>query len=181
MWKIFNKFAIPLLRSSFIVITKTLNAMTEKTLTTTIQVLDYSDLTAAESELANRAKEATGGSYAPYSHFHVGAAIKLENGVIIKGANQENAAFSGICGERSAFYNAGANYPGVDVTVVAIAARDDKGFVDEPCSPCGLCRQAMLEFEKNSKHPITVLLVGEKCIYRLPSVASLLPLCFTEF
>ena len=155
--------------------------MIEKQLTTTIHELDFAELSASEQQLVELAREATQGSYAPYSHFHVGAAILLENGVIIKGANQENAAFSGICGERSAFYNAGANYPGVDITVVAIAARDSNGFVTEPCSPCGLCRQAMLEFEKNSKRPITVLLVGERCIYRLPSVASLLPLCFTEF
>ncbi|MBR6285233.1 MAG: cytidine deaminase [Muribaculaceae bacterium] len=155
--------------------------MTEKNLTTKIQVLAHIELNETEKNLVALAKEATQGSYAPYSHFHVGAAILLENGVMIKGANQENAAFSGICGERSAFYNAGANYPGVDVTMVAIAARSQDGFVDEPCSPCGLCRQAMLEFEINAKQPITVLLVGEKCIYRLPSVASLLPLCFTEF
>ena len=155
--------------------------MTEKKLTTTIEELAHTELSDTERQLVDLAREATNGSYAPYSHFHVGAAILLENGVIIKGANQENAAFSGICGERSAFYNAGANYPGVDITVVAIAARDDKGFVNEPCSPCGLCRQAMLEFEKNSKRPIMVLLVGERCIYRLPSVASLLPLCFIEF
>lgn len=155
--------------------------MTEKKLTTTIEELAHAELNDTERQLVDLARSATDGSYAPYSHFHVGAAILLENGVIIKGANQENAAFSGICGERSAFYNAGANYPGVDIIMVAIAARDDKGFVNEPCSPCGLCRQAMLEFEKNAKHPITVLLVGERCVYRLPSVASLLPLCFTEF
>ncbi|MBQ7691037.1 MAG: cytidine deaminase [Muribaculaceae bacterium] len=155
--------------------------MTEKYLTTKIQVLAHTELTESEKKLVELSKSATEGSYAPYSHFHVGAAILLENGVIIKGANQENAAFSGICGERSAFYNAGANYPGVDITLVAIAARDERGFVQEPCSPCGLCRQAMLEFEKNAKHPITVLLVGERCIYRLNSVASLLPLSFTEF
>ena len=155
--------------------------MTEKNLTTKIQVLAHTELTESEKNLIELAKEATVGSYAPYSHFHVGAAILLENGVTIKGANQENAAFSGICGERSAFYNAGANYPGVDITMVAIAARDEQGFVQEPCSPCGLCRQAMLEFEKNAKQPISVLLVGERCIYRLHSVASLLPLSFTDF
>ena len=155
--------------------------MKEKQLTTTIQELDFSELSASEQQLVRLARVATQSSYAPYSHFHVGAAILLENGVFIKGANQENPAFSGICGERSAFYNAGANYPGVDITAVAIAACDSNGFVTEPCSPCGLCRQAMLEFERNAKQPIVVLLVGERCIYRLPSVASLLPLCFTDF
>ena len=155
--------------------------MTEKKITTKIQVLDYTELTETEKKLVDLAKEATKASYAPYSHFHVGAAIMLTNGVIIKGANQENAAFSGICGERSAFYNAGANYPGVDVTMVAITAFTQGDFVDDPCAPCGLCRQAMLEFEKNSQNPIQVLLVGKKAIYRLESVASLLPLSFTDF
>lgn len=155
--------------------------MTEKKITTKIQVLDYTELTETEKKLVDLAKEATKASYAPYSHFHVGAAIMLANGVIIKGANQENAAFSGICGERSAFYNAGANYPGVDVTMVAITAFTQGDFVDDPCAPCGLCRQAMLEFEKNSQNPIQVLLVGKKAIYRLESVASLLPLSFTDF
>ena len=155
--------------------------MTEKNITTTRQVLNYDELNETEQKVVDMARAAAHNSYAPYSHFHVGAAILLENGVIIKGANQENAAFAGICGERSAFYNAGANYPGVDVTLVAITAFTKGDFVDEPCSPCGLCRQAMLEFEKNSKQPIQVLLVGKKCIYRLRSVADLLPLCFTEF
>ena len=155
--------------------------MTEKKITTKIQVLDYTELNETEKKLVDLAKEATKNSYAPYSHFNVGAAIMLANGVIIKGANQENAAFSGICGERSAFYNAGANYPGVDVVMVAIAAFTDGDFVEDPCSPCGLCRQAMLEFENNSKKPIQVLLYGKKAVYRLKSVASLLPLSFNEF
>ena len=155
--------------------------MKEKNITTTIEVLDYDELSASERELVDMAREAAHNSYAPYSHFHVGAAILLENEVKIKGANQENAAFAGICGERSAFYNAGANYPGVDVTMVAITAFTKGDYVEEPCSPCGLCRQAMLEFEKNAKQPIRVLLAGKKCIYRLRSVADLLPLCFTEF
>ena len=155
--------------------------MTEKKITTKIQVLAYTELKETEKKLVDLAQEATKASYAPYSHFHVGAAILLANGVMIKGANQENAAFSGICGERSAFYNAGANYPGVDVTMVAITAFTQGDFVDDPCAPCGLCRQAMLEFEKNSAQPIQVLLVGKNAIYRLESVASLLPLSFTDF
>ena len=155
--------------------------MTEKKITTKIQVLAYTELNETEKKLVDLAKEATKGSYAPYSNFHVGAAILLENGVMIKGANQENAAFAGICGERSAFYNAGANYPGVDVTLVAITAFTDGDFVEDPCSPCGMCRQSMLEFEKNSKQPIQVLLVGKKAIYKLHSVADLLPLSFTDF
>ena len=155
--------------------------MTEKKISTKIQVLAYTELKEIEKKLVDLAKEATQASYAPYSHFQVGAAILLENGVMIKGANQENAAFSGICGERSAFYNAGANYPGVDVTMVAITAFTQGEFVESPCAPCGLCRPAVLEFEKNAKGPIQVLLAGKNEVYRLESVASLLPLSFTEF
>ena len=84
--------------------------MTEKTVTTKIRVYALDELDAERRALVEQAREATKGSYAPYSHFHVGAALELENGVIIRGANQENAAFgAGTCGERSALFNAGAN------------------------------------------------------------------------
>ena len=84
--------------------------MTEKNFVTKIQIYSYTELNDDDKKLVDMAREATHSSYAPYSHFHVGAALLLENGVMIKGANQENAAFAGTCGERSACYNAGANY-----------------------------------------------------------------------
>lgn len=155
--------------------------MTEKNITTKIAVYTYNELDDADKMLVDTAKEATGSSYSPYSHFCVGAALRLANGVVIKGANQENAAFAGICAERSAAYNAGANYPGVDIVQIAIAASSGGQFVEEPISPCGVCRQALIEFEKRSAHPIDVLLVGCDVIYRLPSMASLLPLTFKDF
>lgn len=155
--------------------------MVEKNITTKIQVINYTELTETEKKLVDLSKQATQSSYTPYSHFNVGAAILLENGEIIKGSNQENAAFAGICAERSAFYNAGANYPGVDILMVAIAAFHNGDFVEDPCSPCGMCRQAMLEFEKNSKKPIKVLLVGRDQIFRIDSITALLPLSFKEF
>ena len=89
--------------------------MTEKNITTKVQVLAYNELNQEDKNLVDLAKEATKSSYTPYSHFNVGAALLLDNGVMIKGANQENAAFAGICAERSACYNAGANYPGVGI------------------------------------------------------------------
>lgn len=155
--------------------------MVEKNITTKIQVINYTELTETEKKLVDMAKEATRSSYTPYSHFNVGAALLLANGEMIMGANQENAAFAGICAERSAIYNAGANFPGVDIKVVAIAAFHNGEFVEDPCPPCGVCRQAMLEFEKNAEHPIQVILVGRETIYRLDSVSSLLPLSFKEF
>lgn len=155
--------------------------MTEKNITTKVQVLAYNELNQEDKNLVDLAKEATKSSYAPYSHFNVGAALLLDNGVMIKGANQENAAFAGICAERSACYNAGANYPGVGIKKVAITAFQNGDFVKEPCAPCGVCRQALLEFEVQAGHPMEVILIGSDTIYRLDSIKSTLPLSFTEF
>ena len=155
--------------------------MTEKNITTKVQVLAYNELNQEDKTLVDLAKEATKRSYTPYSHFNVGAALLLDNGVMIKGANQENAAFAGICAERSACYNAGANYPGVGIKKVAITAFQNGDFVKEPCAPCGVCRQALLEFEVQAGHPMEVILIGRDTIYRLESIKSTLPLSFTEF
>ena len=145
-------------------------------------VKSYNELKDVEKQLVDLAKEATQDSYSPYSHFQVGAAILLENGVMIKGCNQENAAFPvGICAERAAIFNAGANYPDVPITCIAVTAFTQGDFVEDPCSPCGVCRQAILEFETRSGKPIKVMLVGKSKIYVLDTVKDLLPLCFTEF
>ncbi|MBD5171379.1 MAG: cytidine deaminase [Bacteroidales bacterium] len=151
--------------------------------TTPIEVLDYEELSAEDLALVNQAREATFRSYAPYSHFKVGAAIALENGETIAGSNQENAAYpSGTCAERSACFYAHSRYPDSKFSKIAIAARgsDDK-FVETPVSPCGACRQALLEYETLAGHNVEVLLIGQDTVYRLPSVKSLLPLAFTEF
>ncbi len=155
--------------------------MKEKNITAKIQVLAYNELSDDEKKVVDLAKEATKSSFTPYSHFNVGAALLLDNGVLIKGANQENAAFAGTCAERSACYNAGANYPGVGIKMIAITAFQNGDFVKEPCAPCGVCRQALLEFEVQAKHPMEVLLVGRDTIYRLDSIESLLPLSFSKF
>ena len=155
--------------------------MTEKNFVTKIQIYSYTELNEEDKKLVDLAREATKASYAPYSHFHVGSALMLENGVIIKGANQENAAFAGTCGERSACYNAGANYPGVPIVKIAITAFHKGAFVETPTAPCGVCRQARLEFETQAGKPIEVLLAGSDKVYRLESIKSLLPLAFSEF
>lgn len=155
--------------------------MTERIISTKIQVLAYTELSETDKNLVERAREATHHSFAPWSNYHVGAALLLQNGVTIIGANQENAAFAGICAERSACYNAGANYPGVPITKIAIAAFQNGDYVQEPCSPCGVCRQALLEFEVQAHRPIEVLLVGRDTVYRIVGVKSLLPLGFEEF
>jgi cytidine deaminase len=155
--------------------------MTEKNFVTKIQIYSYNELNDEDKKLVDLAKEATKASYAPYSNFYVGSALLLNNGVIIKGANQENAAFAGICGERSACYHAGAYYPGEPIKKIAITAFTKGSFVSSPTAPCGMCRQALLEFETQAGQPIEVLLAGNDKVYKLDSIKSLLPLAFTEF
>lgn len=149
----------------------------------TVEELSYNELSPSELNLVNLAREATFRSYAPYSHFYVGAAIQLSNSEIVTGANQENAAYpSGTCAERSACYYAGATYPNAKFEAIAIAARNSDGeFVEGPCSPCGACRQALLQYELLAGKGVKVLLVGRDKIYRMDSIRSLLPFAFTEF
>ncbi len=148
-----------------------------------IEVLAYDELTPQESQLVAEAREATFRSYAPYSKFKVGAAIQLSNGEIVSGSNQENAAYpSGTCAERTTCYYAHSRYPQARFEAIAIAARTENDeFQATPISPCGACRQALLEYEVIGGAPIKVLLVGAEQVYRLPSVVNLLPLAFTEF
>lgn len=157
--------------------------METKNITTQIEVANYDELSAIDSRLVTLAREATYRSYAPYSHFSVGAAILLDNGEIIEGANQENVAYpSGTCAERSACFYASASHPGVPFRAIAVAARGTDGeFTPIPTAPCGACRQSLLEYEVLAGSPVRVLLAGRDKVYILPSVASLLPLAFTEF
>lgn len=148
-----------------------------------MKVCQPEELTAADRHLVELAIEATGRSYARYSHFHVGSAVLLENGVEIQGCNQENAAFTvGICGERSAIYAAGAQYPDVPVVAIAIAARGTDGeLTADPVSPCGSCRQVMIETETRFGRALRILLCGRRKIYVMDGIKQLMPLSFTEF
>ena len=141
------------------------------------------ELTPEERSLIEQAIEGTNRSYSPYSLFHVGAALKLQNGVTFIGCNQENAAFpAGICAERSAIFAAGAQYPDQPIVMLAIAARSREGeFTKEPVSPCGTCRQVLIETETRFQHPVRILLYGQRCVYVLDSIKQLMPLSFTEF
>ena len=139
------------------------------------------DLPADDHTLMQAAIDATATAYAPYSHFHVGAAAKLGNGVVIRGCNQENAAYpSGLCAERSALFAAGAQYPAEPVNTLAIACFTDGHFTKEPGSPCGACRQVMLETEHRYGGKMEVLLYGEEETYVFESAADLLPLIFVS-
>ncbi len=157
--------------------------MKEVELKTVIQECQIEELSAEEQHLVASAIEATGRSYAPYSHFCVGAAVRLGNGVEVIGCNQENAAYpSGLCAERTALFAAGAQYPDEPVTMLAIAARGTDGeLTDEPTGPCGSCRQVIIESETRAKHPIRIFLYGRRCIYIIDGIRKLMPLTFSEF
>lgn len=132
-----------------------------------------------DRKLAQAAIEATGNSYAPYSHFNVGAAVMLEDGEIIKGSNQENAAYpSGLCAERTALFYAGATYPDKAVIKLAIAAGQNGKLCDTPATPCGACRQVMAQYQFKGGRPMEVLLIGARNIWKFSKVDDLLPLIF---
>lgn len=139
------------------------------------------DLSDDERKTVVAACKATKNSYAPYSRFHVGAAVLLGNGKIIIGANQENAAFpSGLCAERTAVFAAQANYPDQPIKILAIAASDGGGLRVKPVTPCGACRQVVLEVEERYKKPIELLLYGRSGIYRFKRIKDLLPFSFVD-
>ncbi len=128
------------------------------------------------------AAEACSQAYAPYSGFKVGAALLLDDGTILKGSNQENAAYpSGLCAERVAFFNAGANYPDRKIVAVAVTAFLKNHKHPHPVSPCGDCRQVMAEFEHRYGNPIRIIMMTEKNQYViLNSVKELLPFLFSS-
>lgn len=132
--------------------------------------------------LIEKAKEATSGSYAPYSRFLVGAAVLLDDGTIVTGSNQENAAYpSGTCAERCALFYAGAHYPEAHPVTLAIAARNADGFTEQPISPCGACRQVMVETVRRSGRPMRLLLYGTQTCYAIDNALYLIPFAFDEF
>jgi len=139
------------------------------------------ELSDSEQELVRSAIKATHNAYANYSRFYVGAALRLANGQIVIGANQENAAFpSGLCAERSAIFAAQSQQPEQPITTLAIAASNDEGLLKDPITPCGACRQVILEMEDRYKRPVRILLFGARAVYAVNSVKDLLPLSFVD-
>ena len=149
-----------------------------------IRFQEYSsieELNPEDRELSLAAINAMQGAYAPYSHFHVGAAVRLDSGEIVKGANQENAAFpSGICAERTAMFSAGATYPQKAMTSIAIAGGVMGMLSKEPTSPCGSCRQVMAQCQTRSGKPMSIILVSSGKILKFSCVDDLLPLIFNN-
>lgn len=147
----------------------------------TIHEWQLEELAVDDQELIRASIEATNHAYANYSHFYVGAAVRLANGKIVIGANQENAAFpSGLCAERTAVFAAQANFPKEPILTLAIAAKNDKGLLAEPITPCGACRQVILEIEDRYRQPVRILLYGTNKIYSIDSIKDLLPLSFID-
>lgn len=139
---------------------------------------------AVDAELLLEAHKATLNSYAPYSKFHVGAAARLANGVIVRGNNIENAAYpSGLCAERVTLFAAQAQYPDVPVEALAITARSEITEVTEPVAPCGACRQVMVETEQRSGRPMRIICQGHTGpVFVFDGIETLMPFIFlTKF
>ena len=146
-----------------------------------MQFCQMEELPQPDQDLVNAAIAATANSYARYSHFNVGAALRMADGTIVIGANQENAAFpSGLCAERSAIFAAQSQRPEQAVVALAIAARNAQGLMDNPISPCGACRQVVLEIEDRYQQPVRILLYGTRGIYSINSIKDLMPLAFVD-
>ena len=139
------------------------------------------ELPDADRLLLSEARKITKLAYAPYSGFHVGAAVLLGNGKIFTGNNQENSAYpSGLCAERVALFYANANHPESEVKSIAVSAAKNGILVDDSVKPCGSCRQALAETEVRFGQPIRIILDGQDSILVLNGVESLLPLSFSK-
>ena len=157
--------------------------MKEIHITTKFKVFeDQTQLPENIQSLMQQAIEIRKKAYAPYSHFRVGAAIALDNGKIVLGSNQENAAYpSGLCAERVAIYQAGAIYPDAKIVAIAISAASDSNPTLTPIPPCGSCRQSIAEYEFKQDAPIEIYFMGESGeVYRSNSINNLLPLSFNS-
>ena len=153
--------------------------MKELVIKTNLIACSLDELPAHLRELVEVARTKTQDAYCPYSHYHVGAAALLADGQVLTGANQENAAYpSGLCAERTTLFAANANNPKTPVTALAIACYTKGHFTYEPASPCGACRQVMLETEHRFQQPMKVILYGEDMCYIFDSASDLLPVNF---
>lgn len=155
--------------------------MKEITITSKIDIFEsITELPQVEQDLMKKAIEVRKNAYAPYSKFRVGAAILLDNGKIVVGSNQENAAYpSGLCAERVALFYAGAVYPEATILKIAITAASDNNSTTTPVPPCGACRQSIAEYEIRQNTPIKIYYMGETgAIHQSESLKNLLPFMF---
>ena len=147
-----------------------------------INYIEYdsmAEMSPEDRELLNKAIDALKGSYAPYSLFNVGAAVRLSDGTVVLGSNQENIAYpSGLCAESTAIFSAHAQYPEQNIKAIAIISAQNGKLSREPVSPCGACRQVMAESQKRSGSPIEIILGSSEKILKFNSVEGVLPLIF---
>ncbi|MEN8225482.1 MAG: cytidine deaminase [Bacteroidota bacterium] len=148
-----------------------------------VDVEEYDSLTEipeVDIQLLELAAKSLSSAYAPYSHYRVGAALRLSNGKVITGNNQENAAYpSGLCAERVAIFSAKSQYPDAGIESIAITAHSDDFIIKEAVSPCGACRQVMSEYQTQQNSPIRVIMKGEQGpVLAVNSIDDLLPLVF---
>ena len=143
---------------------------------------DEKELEPQDLALLRHAHDAVSNSYAPYSKFHVGAAVRLANGAIVKGNNIENAAYpSGLCAERVALFTAQAQYPDIPVEAIALTAQSEHCEVNEPIAPCGACRQVMVEVEQRSQRPMRIICQGNTGpIMVFDGIETLMPFIFVD-
>ena len=138
-----------------------------------------SELDTEENGLALAAIDAMKSAYAPYSGFNVGAAVMFEDGEIVRGSNQENAAYpSGLCAERTALFYASASRPDKAMAAIAIAAGQNGELCSSPATPCGACRQVMAQYQTKSRRSMKVILTGADKVWVFDKVDDLLPLIF---
>lgn len=157
--------------------------MKEIQVATKLSVYDSIDeLSMIEKEYMLQAVEIRKNAYAPYSKFQVGAAVVLDNGVVLQGSNQENAAYpSGLCAERVVIFYAGANYPNNKIEKLFISATPSDRESDTPIPPCGACRQSIAEYEIKQDLSIEIYFMGAKGqIYKSDSLKNLLPFMFDK-
>lgn len=155
--------------------------MKQITHTLSVDCYSSSELSEEDRKLLSAAQEVLTSAYVPYSGFRVGAALLLDNGRLVCGSNQENAAFpAGICAERVALSASSSLYPDIPVIAIALSYKSSRGRDDHPISPCGICRQTLIEYENRQKRPIRLLMGGRSgMVYAVSSVSELLPLSFT--
>lgn len=154
-----------------------------KTIQSSFEYTEYNDITELmpeDQQLVAESRNQTRHAYAPYSEFYVGAVLQLENGIVVKGNNQENSAYpSGLCAERVAIFSASANYPDTKINTIAISASARNFVVKDPVTPCGACRQVLAEYESKQKKPIRVILSSTSGkILVIRNVTDLLPMYF---
>lgn len=145
------------------------------------EVASIDALSREDKTLVEMARTATASAYAPYSHFHVGAAAQLQNGTLLTATNQENASYPvGICAERSLLATIGALHPNAPIQTIAISYKSKAGADDEPVAPCGMCRQSLVEYAHRTSQKIRLLLTGQTGkIWIIENADTLLPLSFS--